>query len=136
MKERAMQHGTKKEIEGRADIELLVDRFYDKVVQDPLLGPIFNDVAAVDWDEHLPKMYDFWCSILFGEGSYKGDPMSKHVHLSQKTPMKREHFERWLDLFEEPLEETFQGAMPAQALERARSIAGIMQYKIGMEEAN
>ncbi len=125
-----MLKGTKKDIEDRADIEFLVNRFYEKVGEDPLLGPIFNETAQVDWEEHLPKMYAFWSSILFGEGSYKGDPMAKHVQLAKKTPLKEEHFERWLTLFQETIEPHFEGPMCEHVLQRARSIAGIMQYKV------
>ena len=32
-----------------ADVAMLVDRFYGNVGVDALLGPIFNDVAQVDW---------------------------------------------------------------------------------------
>ena len=121
---------SKKDIKERADIELLVDRFYEKVGTDPLLGPIFNDIAQIDWEEHLPKMYAFWSSILFGEGSYKGDPMAKHVQLSQKTSLEQQHFERWFWLFRETLETHFEGPMTEHVLHRARSIAGIMQHKV------
>ena len=50
----------KKDILSRADIELLVNRFYDKVKEDAILGYLFNDVAKTNWQVHLPKMYDFW----------------------------------------------------------------------------
>ncbi len=121
----------KKDIEGRADIERLVDRFYETVGEDPLLGPIFNDIAQVEWGTHLPKMYDFWSSVLFGEGSYKGDPMAEHIKIDQeKKRLEAHHFERWLALFQETVREHFQGAMAEHVIERARSIAGIMQHKI------
>lgn len=125
---------TKKDIEGRRDLEQLVDRFYEKVGADPILGPVFNDVARIDWEAHLPKMYAFWSSILFGEGSYKGDPMAKHIQLSQKTALEQEHFERWLGLFEETIEAHFEGPMADHTLHRARTIAGIMQHKVRRTE--
>ena len=42
-----------------ADLELLVNRFYAAVRQDPDLGPIFND-AIGDWPHHLGKLTAFW----------------------------------------------------------------------------
>lgn len=130
-----MNEMQKKDIEGRADIEHLVDRFYEKVGADALLGPIFKDVAQVDWKGHLPKMYAFWSSILFGEGSYKDDPMSKHVELDRQVRLEPEHFERWLALFQETLATHFEGPMSDHVLERARSIAGIMQHRIQRSRA-
>ena len=58
----------KKDIRTRRDIERLVDRFYDKVKADDLLGPVFNDVARVNWEKHLPVMYDFWDNTIFFSG--------------------------------------------------------------------
>jgi hemoglobin len=46
------------------EITEMVRRFYADVAQDDLLGPMFNDVARVDWSEHLPKLTDFWCRAL------------------------------------------------------------------------
>lgn len=48
-----------KEIKGRQEVIEMVDAFYDKVNKDPLLSPVFNEIAGVDWEKHLPKMYNF-----------------------------------------------------------------------------
>ena len=50
----------KKDIVTRGDIEKLVDGFYNKVRKDTMLGFIFVDIAKVNWDTHLPIMYDFF----------------------------------------------------------------------------
>lgn len=68
-----------KELENREDVKFLVDTFYDKVNQDDILSPVFNDVAAVNWAKHLPKMYDFWETLLFASQSYKGRPFDAHM---------------------------------------------------------
>ena len=62
----------KKDIKTREDIELLVISFYDKVKADDTIGYIFNDVAKVNWEKHLPVMFDFWENILFFTGGYLG----------------------------------------------------------------
>lgn len=49
-----------KDIESSADVRLLVDEFYGAIRGDALLNPIFTDIAKVDWEQHLPKMYAFW----------------------------------------------------------------------------
>jgi len=87
-----------KDIENNRDIQILVNRFYELVRKDSLIGPIFEDVAKVDWDEHLPVMYQFWESILFDTGGFKGNPMVKHITLSKKTSVEAVHIERWLNL--------------------------------------
>ena len=81
----------KKDISNRADIQLLVDSFYNKVRADETIGYLFNDVAKVNWEQHLPRMYDFWENILFQTGSFKGNPMVAHVQLHQKSPLSATH---------------------------------------------
>jgi hemoglobin len=120
----------RKDIENRGDIELLVDSFYDKVKKNPLLAPIFSDVARVDWNHHLPHIYSFWSSILLGEQSFTGNPMVKHMQLNQKTPLSEKEFEEWLRLFTQTVDELFAGQKAEEAKMRATGIARIMLYKI------
>ncbi|WP_114782002.1 group III truncated hemoglobin [Botryobacter ruber] len=117
----------KKDIENEADIRLLVDTFYDKVNADDLLSPVFNDFAAVDWQHHLPVMYSFWSSILFGSTAYKGRPFPKHLRL----PIEPQHFSRWIQLFEATVSELFSGEKAGEAKVKARSIAQLFQMKMG-----
>lgn len=120
----------KKDIVDRQDIKTLIDAFYDKVRQDEVIGYIFNDVAKVDWPHHLPIMYDFWEMVLFGKGPYKGDPMTKHIQLNQKTKLDSTHFATWTKLFFDTLDENFEGAKADEAKRRAGNIASLMEYKV------
>lgn len=110
------------------DIILLVDTFYKKVNEDELLSPIFNDFAKVKWDEHLPIMYSFWSAVLFETNTYKGQPFTSHTEL----PIHTEHFQRWLKLFGETVDELFSGPKAEEAKEKAESIAMIFQTKLGL----
>lgn len=124
----------KRDIENRTDIELLVNTFYDKVQINSLLGPIFNDVARVDWDHHLPRMYQFWAGLLLGEPGFSGNPMRKHVELSRMTSLTETEFSEWLRLFDETTDELFAGEKAEEAKIRAANIAKMMLYKI--DQAN
>lgn len=117
-----------KEIKGRAEVMELVDAFYDKVNQDELLSPVFNKIAGVDWEAHLPKMYTFWESLLFGAQTYKGKPFDHHLHL----PLEVRHFDRWVELFNETLDERFEGEKADEARVKAINIAGVFRYKMNM----
>ena len=108
------------------DIRLLVDRFYEKVRRDDLIGPIFASKVNGDWDEHLDKMYRFWQTVLLGEHTYKGSPFPPHARL----PIEERHFERWLSLFEETLNEHFTGEKKDEALWRAEKMAKMFQSKL------
>jgi hemoglobin len=120
----------KHDIEDRIDVELFVNLFYDKVKLDPVIGFIFNNVAKVNWTNHLPVMYDFWENIIFLTGKYSGNPMSAHLHLNGKVPLAKDHFKRWLELFTQTIDELFEGKKAELTKEKAASIATIMETKI------
>lgn len=120
----------KQDIQERKDIELLVNTFYNKVKVNETIGFIFNDIAQVDWDTHLPKMHRFWASMLLGERSFRGNPMVKHFALSEKTPMTETQFSEWLRLFHETCDELYEGSLVNEAKKRASTIAQLMMFKI------
>jgi hemoglobin len=120
----------KPDILSRDDIKLLVDTFYDKVKSNPVIGFIFDEVAKVDWQKHLPKMYDFWSTIVLGDQSYEGNPMITHIRLSKITPLTEKEFSEWILLFNATVDELFEGANAAEAKTRAGNIARLMLFKI------
>jgi hemoglobin len=115
----------RKDITDRTDVKLFVDRFYNKVTADPLLAPVFTHV---NWEHHLPIMYNFWASMLLGEQTYRGNPLQNHLALNVTS----EHFKRWLKFFTETIDENFQGEKAEEVKMRANSIAGIFQVKMGL----
>jgi hemoglobin len=122
----------KKDILQLEDVKLLVDTFYGKVKEDELIGPIFNDRIQDRWPEHLAKMYTFWQTVLLGEHTYYGSPFPPHA----KLPVEKEHFERWLELFSQTLNELFTGEVANEAMWRANKMAEMFQYKINHYRQN
>jgi hemoglobin len=97
------------DIESREDIALLVETFYTRAFQDPILGPIFVDVAKLDLPRHMPIMCDFWENILFQARKYPGGMMMVHYQLHIKTMLEPHHFQRWLDYWEATVDDLFAG---------------------------
>ena len=120
----------KKDIGNRADIKLLVDSFYDKVKKDAVIGYLFNEVAHVNWEHHLPRMYDFWENIIFQTGHFTGNPMTVHIQLNQQSPLTPEHFAQWQKLFLGTIDELFEGNNAELTKQRAVSIATVIQIKL------
>lgn len=112
-----------------AMIARLVDRFYDRVRVDPLLGPVFSGRIS-DWGPHLEQMRLFWSSVALMSGVYHGRPMPKHLPL----PVDARHFDRWLELFEATAAEVCPPAAAAHFVERARRIAESLE--LGIAGAN
>jgi len=120
----------KSDIVSRKEIIIVVDDFYKKIKVDFTLGFIFNEVAHVNWEKHLPIMYDFWENTLFYTGSYSGNPVNLHTHLHHLTPLNNTHFDQWNKLFVETIDENFEGPNAELAKQRAISISLVLAQKI------
>lgn len=102
-----------------------LDAFYARVRRDPLIGPVFAArIADPDWPRHMATIHDFWSSVLFKTGRYKGNPFGKHQALGVLRP---EHFARWLGLFEETAAALFAPEVAAMLAERAHRIGDSLQ---------
>jgi hemoglobin len=109
-------------IETVDDVDLLVRRFYQAVIPDPLLGPIFHDLP-VDWSVHIPKLVDFWAGRLLGRPGYEGNPVGAHQPVLDRFPFGAVELARWLELWEETVDEWFVGDVADLAKERAHLAA-------------
>ena len=115
-----------KDIESLSDIQLLVNTFYERVKQNELLGPVFEEVVKGNWAPHLDKMYRFWQTILLDEHTYTGSPFAQHV----KLPITAEHFQAWLTLFFATVDQLFSGIKAEEAKNRAAKMGEMFQYKL------
>lgn len=115
-----------KKIEDRRDVNNLVNRFYSKIRENGLLGPIFDDhIAENEWPAHLDKLTDFWETKIFGIPKFKGNPTAKHVNVDKhlKHTVEQRHFEEWLRLWVETIDEMFVGEHAEKAKNAARKMA-------------
>ncbi|WP_317900060.1 group III truncated hemoglobin [Aurantibacillus circumpalustris] len=117
---------SKQDILNLEDVKVLVNAFYDKVRTDETLSPIFTEVIQNRWPQHLEKMYSFWQTVLLKEHTYFGSPFVPHA----KLPVEQEHFDRWLLLFFQTINETFSGEKANEAKWRAEKMAEMFQSKI------
>ena len=110
----------------RRHVELLVRTFYRAAAMDDRLGPIFS-AARVDWPAHIATVTDFWMWQLFGVRGYEGNPLIAHRPAHRKTPFTPAHFERWLALFTETVDELFEGPVAELAKARGTKMAQALQ---------
>ncbi len=108
------------------DIRTLVDRFYERVRGDDLIGPIFVE-RVVDWSVHLPKMCDFWSTVVRRTGRYSGRPYEAHQAIGGLTPA---HFDRWLSLWESTVNRTIKPTARLAFVESARRMAVSMSSRL------
>lgn len=117
----------KPDIESRADIERLLDEFYKIVIRDLKIGHHFDEL---DLEAHLPIIADFWEKVLFGHPVYFNNPLAVHQKLHAKSPLKPEHFVRWVEVFSEAIDKLFAGEVAETAKSRARAIADSLDQRL------
>ena len=120
----------KKEIEDRADLERMLELFYQKAFQDDLISHFFLEVVPLNLEHHIPVIADFWESVLLDGRSYRKNVMEIHLNISRISKIKKEHLDRWVKLFTETIDELFEGEKATLAKQRAASIATMMHLKI------
>ncbi len=116
---------TKRDISNSADVELLVKTFYNALLQNEEVKPIF---AHVDFEKHMPHMISFWEFVLLDKEGYTTNVFDKHVNL----PIKEHDFEIWLTVFESTVNSLFEGEKANMAIFRAQTIA--YSFKIKMAQ--
>jgi hemoglobin len=120
----------KKDIMNREDLLLLMDKFYSKALTDASIGKYFTEVVQLNLEKHIPHITDFWETILFDTGKYFGNTMKVHEDLHEKSSFVSEHFNRWIALFKETVDEHFEGNNAEKIKQRAVSIATVMNIKM------
>jgi hemoglobin len=107
----------------REDCERLVRAFYTKALADGVIGFIFTDVARLDLEAHVPRITAFWETVLLGARTYSGGAFRPHAALNRKVALRRGHFERWVWLWEQTVDEGFAGERAELAKAHARRVA-------------
>lgn len=100
--------------------------FYGKLLQDPVLAPIFLDVARIDIRQHLGHIQAYWEKLLLGKDDYHRHTMNIHRVLHGKRALTRADFERWLDFFVSTVREHYEGPHADRAIKVAGHIADNM----------
>jgi hemoglobin len=118
------------DIASKDDLVTLVNTFYDRVKRDEVIGYIFNTIIGDDWSVHLPIMYSFWNTVLFGAEGYKGQAIGKHIEIDRKIPLTEAHFERWISLWSDTVNALFAGAKAEQIKAKAATMLHLIQFKV------
>lgn len=107
-------------------IAQFVEAFYDKLLVDERLAPIFLDVAEVDIREHFPRIQAYWEKLLLGGSDYQRHTMNIHRQLHDKRELRSADFDQWLAYFHETVDEHFAG----EKAERAKRVAGQIAHNM------
>ena len=120
------------DIHNLEDVKILVDDFYGRIKANEILAPIFNIAIGNNWQQHLQRMYDFWQTILLETPAYSGSPFLKHA----KLPIAKEHFDTWISLWNQTIDDHFVGPKADEAKWRADKMSEMFQYKLDYYKNN
>ena len=126
---------TSTDLADRADVEGLLRRFYGRVLVDDVLAEPFTDVRTGGLDSHIPVMCDFWETVLFSAGRYRGSALTAHRSVHGRTPLGGHHFVRWLTTWNETVDEMYCGPVAQQAKVQAARIAWAMHRRLAGRDA-
>src|SRR3569623_1240308 len=109
-----------------ADLEPLLVEFYARVGKDVLLAPYFE---SLDMTAHIPRIADFWSTLLFHSGRYTGNAFRPHLEM---PGLRSEHFERWLATLEATLDASYTGPNTDRMKFFAHRVGYSMQVRLGI----
>ncbi len=121
------------DIDSRDNVDQFVDLFYQRMLADPTLAPIFVDVAEIDLAVHLPHIKDYWGKLLLGEQGYRRHTMNIHRQLHGKRALKPSDFDLWLATFVATVDSHFAGPKAERAKRVATSIAKNMRKSLEVQ---
>ncbi|HEU5007953.1 MAG TPA: group III truncated hemoglobin [Jatrophihabitantaceae bacterium] len=120
----------RRDLADRDDLVELLTAFYGKAFRDPLLGPVFVDIARMDLAKHLPFICDFWETVVFKAGKYRRNAFTPHQQLHLRAGLTTAHFARWLLLWCETVDEGYVGPRAESAKLQASRMAASMSRRI------
>lgn len=127
---------TERDIADTADLEPLLHDFYAVAFADPLIGPYFTEVAAMELDTHLPRITNFWARALFRDAEYQGNMFTPHAALHAARPFTAEHFDRWVRLWHAAVDSRYRGPNADRAKIQGERIATAMRRRLGCRRGN
>lgn len=104
----------------------LLTAFYATIEEDALLQPYF---APLDMAAHIPRIADFWSTLLFHSGRYQGNAFRPHADMPGLTG---EHFRRWLATLEQVVDAHHAGPAAEQMKALGHRVAYSMQLRLGI----
>ncbi|OBH56672.1 group III truncated hemoglobin [Mycobacterium sp. E2479] len=114
----------------RADVEALLRRFYGRVMADDVLAEPFTELRLTGLESHIPVMADFWETVLFRAGLYKGSALHAHRRVHQRVPLSSRHFVRWLTMWTDTVDAMFRGPNAERAKIQGARIAWAMHRRL------
>lgn len=133
----AMNHfAADADIRGRADLDVVLRRFYTAAFADRRIGPFFTEIAGTDLEVHLPRITDFWERALFRSADYGRDAFAPHAALHSARAMTGADFGRWLQLWNATIDGLHRGPNAERAKAQGERIALALHRRLAGADAS
>ena len=109
------------------DIHAVLVAFYEAVERDALLAPYF---AGLDMPAHIPRIADFWSTMVFHTGRYADNAFRPHLAMPGLTAA---HFARWLATLERTVDARHAGPAAERMKDLGHRVAHSMQLRLGID---
>lgn len=119
-----------RDLDTRAEVHDLVIDFYRAIVFDDLLGPVFDEVAEVDWTVHIPRLIDYWSRVVLGQRGYDGYVLAAHEHVHELESFTPVLFDRWYSLWIECVDASWEGPHAERAKRHAARTARALAHRL------
>ncbi|MEU9302159.1 group III truncated hemoglobin [Streptomyces sp. NPDC048269] len=123
------------DISGRADLDVVLRRFYTAAFADPRIGPFFTEIAGTDLEVHLPRITDFWERALFRTADYRSDAFAPHAALHAARAMTAADFGRWVQLWRATIDGRYRGPNAERAKAQGERIALALHQRLAGADA-
>ncbi|MFD9409217.1 group III truncated hemoglobin [Streptomyces sp. NPDC059989] len=131
-----MNHSAAADISGRADLDVVLRRFYTAAFADPQIGPFFTQIAGTDLEVHLPRITDFWERALFRTADYRRNAYAPHAALHSARPMTAADFGRWVQLWNATIDGRHSGPNAERAKAQGERIALTLHKRLAGHHAS
>ncbi|UUU42113.1 group III truncated hemoglobin [Streptomyces sp. NBC_00162] len=124
------------DISGRADLDVVLRRFYTAAFADRGIGPFFTEIAGTDLEAHLPRITDFWERALFRTAEYRRDAFAPHAALNSARALTAADFGRWVQLWHANIDGLHRGPNAERAKAQGERIALALHKRLAGPEAS
>ena len=115
-------------------VRQVIDAFYVKVRQDPILGPVFNGIIKDEWPAHIERIMAFWLTATRLGSGYDGRRFMP-VHLAHAA-IRAEQLPQWLLLFRETARQICPPAAADVLIDIAERMADSIRMSLARRDAN
>ena len=115
-------------------VRQVIDAFYVKVRQDPILGPVFNGIIKDEWPAHIERITAFWLTATRLGSGYDGRRFMP-VHLAHAA-IRAEQLPQWLLLFRETARQICPPAAADVLIDIAERMADSIRMSLARRDAN